>query len=268
MKWFKHFSDNHRGQSVQNLLDELGHTGLCYYILMEMCAEKLDKSREETLTESDCLFSFHGRVVRQTLRISPTTLRRLLDVCATNGLLSFEFAGSSIKISMPILLNLLERNTKKARKTRTESAQKTHLEREVEEEREREVERESSKSTKSTPKEKHNTELNKKVWQAYSDAYSQRYKVEPTRNATVNAQISQLAKRLGEDAIEIIKFYLTHNDGFYLSKTHSIGPCLRDAESLRTQWLRNKPITKTTVRQFEQMQQYEETARHIREHGV
>ena len=104
MKWFKHFSDSHRGQSIQDLLDQLGHTGLCYYVLVEMCAEKLEKE-DNGLTEVDCSFSFHTRIVRQNLRISATNLRRLLDVCATNGLLSFEFSGNTLEIKMPILLN-------------------------------------------------------------------------------------------------------------------------------------------------------------------
>lgn len=268
MKWFKHFTDNHRGQSIQNLLDVMGHTGLCYYILMEMCAEKLEKTREEPVSETDCLFRFHRRIVQQSLRVSPVNLKRLLDVCATNGLLSFKFSGNALEISMPILLNLLERNTKKARKTRTESAQKVHLDIDIEKEKEIDVDVESSKSTKKRAKETNNTELNRRVWKSYSDAYSRRYKVDPTRNATVNGQISQLAKRLGEDAIAVVSFYVGHNDGFYVSKTHSIGPCLRDAESLRTQWLRKTPVTKTMIRQFEHSQQYEETAKHIREHGI
>ena len=137
MKWFKHFSDSHRGQSIQDLLDQLGHTGLCYYVLVEMCAEKLEKE-DNGLTEVDCSFSFHTRIVRQNLRISATNLRRLLDVCATNGLLSFEFSGNTLEIKMPILLNLLERNTKKARTTRISSAQKVHLDKDKDKDKDKE----------------------------------------------------------------------------------------------------------------------------------
>lgn len=136
MKWFKHYVDNHRGRSIQDLMDQLGHTGLCYYLLVEMCAEKLEKG-DEGLTIADCLFSFHTRVVRQMLRISPANLRHLLGVCAANGLLSFEFSGSSLQIKMPILLNLLERNTKKAQRTRIDNAQKTHLDIDIEEDKDK-----------------------------------------------------------------------------------------------------------------------------------
>lgn len=97
-------------------------------------------------------------------------------------------------------------------------------------------------------------ELNKEIWEAYSKAYFDRYRVEPTRNATVNAQVSQLAKRLGVDAVEIVKFFVRHPDSFYVSKTHSIGLCLKDAETLKTQWLRKKPITKNMVREYDRNQ--------------
>lgn len=98
-------------------------------------------------------------------------------------------------------------------------------------------------------------ELNRKIWSAYETNYKNRYGVDPTRNAKVNAQISQLAKRLGTEAVEIISFYLKHNDGFYISKCHPIDFCLRDAESLRTQWLRGKAITRSDVKRFEQTQE-------------
>lgn len=256
----------HQGRSINNLMDALGHTGLCFFLLQEMCAEKLEKKGDQLLTDADCLFDFHLRFVRQTLRISPANLRRLLDVCAANGLLSFEFSGNSLRIKMPILLNLLDRDTKKARQRRASDAQKCRLDKE--EERDKEREEEIEKSILSKAPKNANKELNRKIWDAYFNAYQQRYKVEPTRNASVNAQVSQLAKRLGDDAIEIVKFFLGHNDSFYLSKTHSIGLCLRDAESLRTQWLRNKPITKTAVRQFEHVQIFEENLKHIQENGI
>lgn len=134
MKWFKHYSDNQRGQSIQALLDEMGHTGLCYYPLVEMCVEKLDPSVERSIEKGDCLFKFHSRVVRQNLRISPANLRRLLDICAANGLLSFQFSGNSLELSMPILLNLLDSDSKKARQTREKNATKSRLEKEKEKE--------------------------------------------------------------------------------------------------------------------------------------
>lgn len=118
MKFFKHFTDAHRGRSIQGLLDALGHMGLTYWILVEMCVEKLDekfdtKNAGERLTESDCEFEFHQRILRQNLRVSPTNLRKILDICGIFGLLSHEFNENTVKIKMPNILKSLERTKKK-----------------------------------------------------------------------------------------------------------------------------------------------------------
>lgn len=126
MKWFKHYADMHEGRSINNLLDVMGHTGLCFFLLQELCAEKLNPS-SENLEETGTTFQFHPRVVRQKLRISPANLGRLLGVCAANGLLSFELSEKTLQIKMPILLELLDRDAKNARKTRVNTAEKTRL---------------------------------------------------------------------------------------------------------------------------------------------
>lgn len=112
------------------------------------------------------------------------------------------------------------------------------------------------------------TELNKRIWQSYEDAYLLRYKEKPARNATVNGQISNLGKRLGEEAVQVIAFYVGHQDGFYIKKCHPVGLCLSDAESLRTQWARNFQVTATKVRQFEKAQSTQDTLDYIKENGI
>lgn len=90
-----------------------------------------------------------------------------------------------------------------------------------------------------------------KIWDSYSQAYQARYQVAPIRNAKTNSQCSQLSKRLGQDAIDVVKFYLTHNDGWYLKRQHDLGSLLQAAESLHTQWQRGSAVTGAQVRQFE-----------------
>lgn len=107
-------------------------------------------------------------------------------------------------------------------------------------------------------------QLNQKIWDSYRDSYASRYKTEPVRNAAVNAKISQIGKRLGEDAVEVVKFFLTHQDSFYLKSLHAIGLCLRDAEALHTQFVRGKAITGNDVRQFEKQSHYADQAARIK----
>jgi hypothetical protein len=110
--------------------------------------------------------------------------------------------------------------------------------------------------------------LNSQIWEAYKDAYILRYGVEPTRNITVNAQISQIAKRLGTDSIEVVKFYLKHNESFYVKNLHAIGHCLSNSESLHTQWKRNQPITSNMVRQLDKSLATSDLIRDIQENGI
>lgn len=90
-------------------------------------------------------------------------------------------------------------------------------------------------------------ELSRSIWKAYSDSYFTRYGTEPVRNAKVNGQVAQLAKRLGSEAPDVVRFYLGHNKSFYVSKLHDIGICLSDAEALRTQWATDTKVTSTAA---------------------
>ena len=94
-------------------------------------------------------------------------------------------------------------------------------------------------------------DLSREIWESYRDAYYSRYKTEPVRNATVNAQIKNLGKRLGKESVDVVRFFVGHNSQFYLAKCHPIGLCLSDAEALRTQWARGQTVFPTLARQAE-----------------
>lgn len=75
------------------------------------------------------------------------------------------------------------------------------------------------------------------VWNAYADAYEDRYQVKPPRNAKANALCKQLVKRLGaEEAVEVARFYLSHNLPWYVQKGHALDALIADCEKLRTEW--------------------------------
>lgn len=112
------------------------------------------------------------------------------------------------------------------------------------------------------------TELNRRIWFSYREAYMAKYGVEPARNATVNSQIKSLGQKLGEEAVEVVKFYLKSNNSYYIRKSHDIAACLTDYATLRTQWLRNREITSADIKDFERAQQFQNTMRRIEEEGV
>jgi len=75
------------------------------------------------------------------------------------------------------------------------------------------------------------------VWEAYRDAYTVRYSVEPVRNATVNGQIATLVARVGRaEAPELARFYVGRNERHYVRARHPIGLLLHDWQGIRTQW--------------------------------
>ena len=93
------------------------------------------------------------------------------------------------------------------------------------------------------------------TWEAYRAAYMNRYREEPIRNATVNAQLSQFVKRIPLDEAPLVaEFYLSHNAAFYVQQLHPVGLLLKDAEALRTQWARGRAITGTDARAVERIQ--------------
>jgi hypothetical protein len=87
------------------------------------------------------------------------------------------------------------------------------------------------------------------IWSAYSASYLARYRVEPKRNQTTNSQCAQLAKRLGpKDGVNVVRFYLTHNNSWYVQHSHTIGLCLKDAEALYTQMLTDNRVTNSQAK--------------------
>jgi hypothetical protein len=165
------------------------------------------------------------------------------------------------------VLNILE---KQAPYMGLDSSLQGAKEKEKEKDKAKALDKENAKDkVKKKEKEKIEQNVTQPVRMAYVAAYVGRYKVEPVINARLHAAIKNIVQRLGsKDAIEVVKFYLKHNDGQYIKSTHSIGLLQRDCESLRTQWDRGRPVTNTLVRQFEKSQSTSETINSIRENGI
>jgi hypothetical protein len=101
----------------------------------------------------------------------------------------------------------------------------------------------TGKSCKTSPAKAQGPETGP-AWEAYREAFFGRYGVEPVRNAIVNAQMLHFVERIGRlEAAAVARFYVEHNDGYYVRRTHAVGLLLHDAEALRTQWATNRPMT-------------------------
>jgi len=90
------------------------------------------------------------------------------------------------------------------------------------------------------------------TWKSSCDAYFSRYGVEPARNAAVNSSIKSFVQKLPyEEAPHVAAFFVSHNDKFYVQKTHPVFLLLKDAEGLRTQWATGRAMTATRANQLD-----------------
>ncbi len=95
----------------------------------------------------------------------------------------------------------------------------------------------------------------RETWNAYCAAYSDRYGVQPVRNAKVNTQVKQLVQRIGVEAPEVAEFYVRSvNDAFIIRGFHDLGLMLSRCEAYRTQWATGRTMTQTRARQVDQSQ--------------
>lgn len=82
MNFFKHFTDAHEGRSMVALMNEFGLEGYAaYFILMELCMEKLEKPVDREICENDCRFVFPERLLREKLRMRRSKLAEFLFYC-------------------------------------------------------------------------------------------------------------------------------------------------------------------------------------------
>lgn len=93
------------------------------------------------------------------------------------------------------------------------------------------------------------------TWRSYSEAYRERYRTEPVHNATVNAQMAQFVRRLGVDeSPHVARFYVGHQNAYYVRNMHTVGNMLNDAEKLRTEWATKTQMTATRAQQIDKTQ--------------
>lgn len=192
MRWFKHFSDNHRGKSVQYLLDELGYFGPFFKdTLLEMCAEKLEQKSDRELTADDCTFTFHRRVVESATRAKRSTVVRALVGGQSANFWSFTEEGEYFKISAPILVDLLEYDQKKSRPRRAQIAPGSRLESEKEKSRV-----EKSRITKKVIPKKPSGLSDQPKADAFVANYCSLFKARWGENPVITKKDAGIAKRL------------------------------------------------------------------------
>ena len=142
MRWFKHYSDNYRGRSVGRFYKEFGHSGISmYYLLTEICTEKMESLPNRGLEQTDFIFSFDLTFVRSVLRSNLTKIESFLSLGSTLNLWDFKIVEQELNLKYPILLDLFDSDLMLSRSRCVRVARKQRLEIELEKEIELELEK-------------------------------------------------------------------------------------------------------------------------------
>jgi len=108
------------------------------------------------------------------------------------------------------------------------------------------------------------TQANADTWAAYAAAYTRKMQQPPIRNAKTNSLIKQFVQRLGaQEAPQVIAFFVDHPNKYYMSRMYQLEMAVKDAESLRTQWANNNPITMGDIDLFDRQLGFERDRQRI-----
>ncbi len=99
-----------------------------------------------------------------------------------------------------------------------------------------------------------------RVWEAYEQAFSRRWRRLPVRNAMINGQLAHLVARVGaDDAAALVEYYVSQvNEAFYTRDFHPVGLLLRNCEGML---IRMRGATHLTRRQAQQLEQADATVK-------
>lgn len=239
MKFFKHFVDAHRGQFLHLLYDEFGHLGIsCYWTLLELCAEKLEKQRDESLSEEHCVFVFHEQYLRKNLRISSAKLQKFLRFCSTNSQLCLNFAEEKLEIKMPKLLEYMDRDARRPRPC----APKIKIKIEDKEE-----DKEKGEKEKSAPAKLDAPEV-LLVIKTYCELWKSRNGKNPSIRGKDAGQLKRLAKDLGvTKACRLIEIYFQMPDPFFLKRGFDVATLVSSVAAIEQFESTGKVVTRKVI---------------------
>jgi len=145
MKWFKHETSAVKNEKIQSLMDDHGIAGYgIYFILVELCAEKVDQRLNPEI-------NIKWPFIEYLTHSRRSTIRRVLDSCATAGLLVWESNDQQMVCRIPKLLKRLDNWTKRSVVT----SEQLPLEEEEEEEEEEKKNKNKKASRKKYGEYKH-----------------------------------------------------------------------------------------------------------------
>lgn len=247
MRWFKHFTDNHRGQTVQTLWNELGLAGVgAYFIIMELCAEKMESG-------SDFVFTFKRPYFDNVLRMKRKSTENVLRILSESNVLTSTLDDNEIKIEFPILLNLLDRDMKKPRLNRVSSAQSRRLDKELD----KELDLDKERRRKRTPKKKASPQptvdpIGKILTARYCELWKSRYGSNPTILPQHPKQLKTIGEQNGKArTLQLLDAYFECPESWFVKKRHDISTFSSNLSNITAFLNSGKTISNNELRQFD-----------------
>lgn len=242
MKWLKHRTDSRRQLFIKNIIRALGHKfAFVWYCVVEIIAERYRSEGDSfavTLHLSDWLSetNLHPNAKERFIK--------LIELASSHRKVNFELLDSNLKVE---LLEVFEIADEYARKIRSKSVEDP-VQRRVKEIKRKEtslselvgqMEIETSKNTSTLPK---GEAKSSKAWESYSKAMLKVHGATPPRNKKINSLLCKIVDRVGEEnAVQLVSYFVNHQNGFYRSRGHQLDFALRDAESLLLEIRKGRP---------------------------
>lgn len=105
MKWFKHYTNAHKGKVIHAMIPEFGWPGAygIYFLLVEYITDKWDGGGDHS-------FKFSTILVRKYLELSPKKFRKLGEILSESSEIKFVFSKDFVEIYFPKLAEIQHRD--------------------------------------------------------------------------------------------------------------------------------------------------------------
>lgn len=104
------------------------------------------------------------------------------------------------------------------------------------------------------------------IFEAFADAYHDRYGFEPMRGKEANRWAKKIYEEVGaEEGQHLVRHYVSMNKQWFLQKGHSLEWCFRDLTEVKRSFVTGRTMTTTQIKQLEQRQTAKETSDEVQQ---
>lgn len=104
------------------------------------------------------------------------------------------------------------------------------------------------------------------IFEAYAEAYFDRYGFEPMRGKEANRWAKKIYEEVGvEEGQNLVRHYVSMNKQWFLQKGHSLEWCFRDLTEVKRSFVTGRTMTTTQIKQLEQRQTAKETSDEVQQ---